>query len=165
MHGTLSYYTYHKCRCEACKKAKSEWRRHNRLQNIAREQSRERAARQRYKMWNPIRLQDYHKAYTLKHCDKKRDATLQQTYGISSMQWDQIFDIQKGLCQICQKPLHKYHNPEGKRAAAIDHDHKSKRVRGLVCYTCNRTKIGTNTLETAKRLVTHLESDFDGRKL
>lgn len=42
---------------------------------------------------------------------------------------------QGGTCAICQKP------PKGK-ALAVDHDHKTKRVRGLLCYADNKYLIG-----------------------
>lgn len=94
---------------------------------------------------------------------KARTSRLRQEYGLTPEQWDQIFFLQKGLCPICEKPLNKYGNSEGKRAAAVDHDHKTKRVRGLVCHVCNRSRIGTNTAETAQRLLQYLSSSFDGR--
>lgn len=86
-------------------------------------------------------------------------------YGLTSKQWDAMFDRQGGKCPICDIDLPKYGDSKGRRAAAIDHDHKTKRVRGLVCHVCNRSKIGKNTVESTKRLLAYLKSDFDGRDL
>lgn len=97
------------------------------------------------------------------HKNKQRSWTLQQKYGISIEQWNAMFDRQNGLCPICEKPLYKPDNAAGRRAAAVDHDHKTGRVRGLTCSNCNRYAIAKNTLETAKRLVTYLASEFDAR--
>lgn len=36
------------------------------------------------------------------------------------------------VCEMCGRPC-----PTG-RALAIDHDHKTKKFRGLLCYVCNR---------------------------
>ena len=94
-----------------------------------------------------------------------RESRLRNNFGLTSKQWDMIFDLQRGLCPICDKPILKPNNSEGKRAAAVDHDHKTGRVRGLVHDRCNRFKIAGNTAESAKRLVTYLESEFDGRSL
>ena len=40
---------------------------------------------------------------------------------------------QGGLCKICQQP-----EKEGTRLC-VDHDHKTGRIRGLLCRRCNRT--------------------------
>jgi hypothetical protein len=96
---------------------------------------------------------------------QSREYHLQKKYGITTAQWDKLYDLQKGLCPICLKPVYKPGNKHGKRAAAVDHDHKTKRVRGLTCYRCNRFKIGRNTAESVRRLLDYLESELDGRKL
>ena len=96
----------------------------------------------------------------------RRKRMLWQQYQMTPEQWETLYNQQNGQCPICLGTLHKPHNEQGHRAAAVDHDHgKSKRVRGLVCHVCNRSRIGKNTPETAKRLIDYLESDFDGREL
>lgn len=42
-----------------------------------------------------------------------------------------LLRLQKGGCAICQ-------NPPKSRRLAVDHDHKTGRARGLLCYRCNR---------------------------
>lgn len=91
---------------------------------------------------------------------------LKKRYGISSAQWHRIYLRQKGLCPICLGPLRKPGNKEGRAASAIDHDHKSGRVRGLLDYYCNRRIVGRHRdTEKLKRLVAYLDDDFDGRKI
>mgnify|MGYP001588454847 FL=1 len=94
-----------------------------------------------------------------------RNQRLKQTYGINGKQWDALFDLQNGICPICLAPLRKPLNKDGKRASSVDHDHKSGRVRGLLCHRCNKYRVGNNTLETAQRMVVYLSSDVDGRTL
>lgn len=95
-----------------------------------------------------------------------RDKRLLKTYGITPEQWLKIFQRQKGKCPICLKPILKPDNDEGKRAASVDHDHVTGRVRGLLCYRCNRFIIGRNrTTDKLHRVIKYLESDFDGREL
>ncbi len=94
-----------------------------------------------------------------------REKSLQKKYGITSEQWEKMYELQKGKCPVCTKPIYKPQNKYGKRAAPVDHDHKTGRVRGLTCYRCNRFRIGRNTAESAKRLYDYLVSDFDGRDL
>ena len=95
----------------------------------------------------------------------KRNQRLQETYGITVQQWNHLFAIQNGTCPICLAPLRKPLNKDGKRASSVDHDHKSGRVRGLLCHRCNKYRVGNNTLATAQRMVAYLASDVDGRTL
>ena len=86
-------------------------------------------------------------------------------FDITPEQWDKMYSLQKGLCPICGKRLHRPGNKDGKRAAAVDHDHSSMVVRGLTCLACNRWKIAKNTAESARKVLEYLESGFDGREL
>lgn len=97
---------------------------------------------------------------------KDRNKYLKAHYGITSAQWDKMFERQGGKCPICLRPLRKPGNKEGKPASAVDHDHKSGRVRGIVDYYCNRRVIGRHReTDKLKRLVAYLDSDFDGREI
>ena len=87
-----------------------------------------------------------------------RRKALLKRYGITVRQYDIMFALQDGLCVGCGRP------PKTRRLA-VEHDHKSKRVRGLACHNCNRYLIAKNTAETARWLVAYLSSEFDGRTL
>jgi hypothetical protein len=60
-----------------------------------------------------------------------RDRYLRRTYGITEAQYGDLFDAGDGGCWICGRP------PKN-RALHVDHDHKTGRVRGLLCWRCNR---------------------------
>lgn len=51
-------------------------------------------------------------------------------YGINLVQYDKMLSEQAGLCAICGKT-------NGNKRLAVDHDHKTGQVRGLLCTTCN----------------------------
>lgn len=106
---------------------------------------------------NPVKKEEY------KQTAKR--AYLKNEYGITPEQWFLMYELQKGKCPICSRDLVKMWSRTKKRAAHVDHDHKTKRVRGLVCYHCNQHRVGTNTVETAQRMVTYLSSTFDGRTI
>lgn len=55
---------------------------------------------------------------------------MKATYGVDTAEYNRLLEVQKGLCRICRKA------PE-RRALAVDHDHKTDRVRGLLCTKCN----------------------------
>jgi hypothetical protein len=86
-------------------------------------------------------------------------------YNLTPEQWDRMYRLQKGKCPICQRPIFRPGNKLGKRAAAVDHDHLTGRIRGLLDYRCNRFVIGRNDSEKAKRVYEYLTSTFDGRDL
>lgn len=99
-----------------------------------------------------------------------RNKRLLDTYSITEKQWNETFKLQKGVCPICLKEIFKPGNKEGKATAHVDHDHSKKgptkgRVRGLLCWFCNRRRVSNNTVEHAKRMVDYLGSDFDARLL
>lgn len=56
---------------------------------------------------------------------------LKASYGITEAEYDRLFKLQNGRCAICMKL-------PGKVRLAVDHDHTTDEVRGLLCGTCNR---------------------------
>ena len=60
------------------------------------------------------------------------DAHLKRTYGLSIEDYNRLFAEQNGCCLICGK-----HQSNLKYKLAVDHDHKTGEVRGLLCKRCN----------------------------
>lgn len=75
-------------------------------------------------------------------------------FGLTIEQYDDINERQKGLCAICQKP----ETTKGKLRLAVDHDHKTGIVRGLLCNTCN-TALGKfyDDVDLLKSAIFYLE--------
>jgi hypothetical protein len=65
--------------------------------------------------------------------DYQRNKYYIKHYGISLETYNKIFETQSGSCAICGKPQNHF-----RRRLAVDHDHKTKQVRGLLCSYCNR---------------------------
>jgi hypothetical protein len=63
--------------------------------------------------------------------ERSRNATLQRKYGISEAQYAELLAAQHGVCAICG-------HPQRYQRLAVDHCHRTKRVRGLLCVQCNR---------------------------
>lgn len=95
----------------------------------------------------------------------KRGKYLLEKYGITEKQWNKLFNLQGGVCPICLKPLLKPGNKEGKRAAAVDHDHRTGKVRGLLDFRCNFRVVRRMSAAQALRVSNYLNSDLDGRNL
>jgi len=60
-----------------------------------------------------------------------------------------MFVEQGGCCKICRKPPKK-------NRLAVDHDHETKIVRGLLCLRCNYALGGFDSLLLAERVVEYL---------
>lgn len=55
-----------------------------------------------------------------------------KTYGITSEQYEALYEAQGGACYICQRA-------KGiTKKLSVDHDHATGYVRGLLCTTCNK---------------------------
>ena len=69
-----------------------------------------------------------------RYIDKEREREIQYKYkyGITSEMFESLWNNQSGLCAICCKVLRK-----ADRGYAIDHNHETKKVRGLLCNQCN----------------------------
>ena len=64
----------------------------------------------------------------------KRKADLKANYNLTLVQYQALLTRQKGRCAVCgsktsKSKRHKY--------LVVDHDHRTKQIRGLLCVKCN----------------------------
>ena len=110
-----------------------------------------------YRTKNKEKVQAHQRAYYLRNKDlvkrranesrlrlRKKDPhynrkkNLKREYGITPEEYQRLYDRQAGLCAICRKPERTRENHSGGiRPLAVDHDHQTKKVRGLLCGRCN----------------------------
>lgn len=98
------------------------------------------------------------KAWKAAHPESERATNrkryLRVTYGITPEQYDDLLEAQRGRCACCGTD-----EPGGRRRNTfhVDHDHKTGRVRGLLCHSCN-IGIGAlgDTLEGVERAAAYL---------
>lgn len=64
--------------------------------------------------------------------DKERETQFKYRYGITKADFDQMWEEQAGECAICFNTL-----TLELRGYAIDHNHETGEVRGLLCNRCN----------------------------
>lgn len=57
-------------------------------------------------------------------------------YGITGEQYWALYQFQNGRCWICQRATGKT------KRLAVDHDHETGEVRGLLCGRCNHDVLG-----------------------
>jgi len=88
---------------------------------------------ERQKEWvknNPEKVRAAQKKYRKANPDVGINGHLLRKYKITLEQYNELFEKQNGRCAICkQKPT--------KRRLDVDHNHKTGKVRGLLCLACN----------------------------
>src|SRR5690349_757828 len=67
-----------------------------------------------------------------RNCSFHRAYYRQRLYGIKPEAYQALVESQAGRCAIC-----KTIPTTQKRALAVDHDHATGRIRGLLCHYCN----------------------------
>lgn len=69
--------------------------------------------------------------------DKARDSRLRRRYGITLIDYNKMLDEQGYKCAICGAKHADY-----KYGLVVDHNHRTGRVRGLLCSYCNTNVVG-----------------------
>lgn len=75
-----------------------------------------------------VRARD--RVYCAKNRQKKESQRKVREYGVAPDDLKRMLAHQGGVCAICG-------GLAGKKGFGVDHDHDSKKVRGLLCQTCN----------------------------
>lgn len=85
--------------------------------------------------------------------EKRRIGLLKYHYSITLNEYNDMFEKQNGCCKICFR-----HQSEFKKSLAVDHDHKTGKIRGLLCSHCNRG-LGSfyDNVEILKNAINYLE--------
>lgn len=94
------------------------------------------------------------RANSVAHNERLRNSRYKYRYGITLEDYNRMFAEQGGVCKICKKddPGRKQSNH-----LAVDHCHKTGRVRGLLCLKCNKGLADFNEdLELFKKAMEYL---------
>ena len=82
---------------------------------------------------------------------------LKYEYGITLDDYNKMFNEQEGKCAICQR-----HQNELTRTLCVDHDHKTNKVRALLCVTCNTdVSVVENRLEEMTKYINKHRKDVN----
>lgn len=54
-------------------------------------------------------------------------------YGITETTYQELLERQNGICALCGRP----ETANGRKRLAVDHDHGTSKIRGLLCVGCN----------------------------
>lgn len=64
----------------------------------------------------------------IKHHGSTRSFHLKRRYGVDATEVEWMILQQGGKCAVCRE----------KTAKHVDHDHRTRKVRGILCFNCNR---------------------------
>lgn len=78
------------------------------------------------------RCLEYAREYRKKYPDRTMATNLKVKYGITRAEYDNKLSEQNNACAICNKPREKH-----SRNFAVDHNHATGNIRGLLCDGCN----------------------------
>jgi hypothetical protein len=82
---------------------------------------------------------------------KRQEWALRSRYGLEASTYMTMYKQQGGKCACCEGPLDL-------KAANVDHDHATEKVRGLLCSDCNvmlgRAK---DSVEVLRRAIKYLK--------
>ena len=88
--------------------------------------------RRKWSALNRDRENDTARKWREKNPRRNLNNILVRNFGLKVEQYEKMFKDQNGACAICEKQ-----DTNGKRLA-VDHDHKTGKIRGLLCDRCNR---------------------------
>lgn len=105
------------------------------------------------------------RAYLKSHRDQYprnwKDWDLQRNFGIGLHEYGKMLVSQNGKCAICKQEETEKRNGNIK-SLAVDHNHSTGKVRGLLCSSCN-TALGKfkEDVEILKNAISYLQSHLE----
>jgi hypothetical protein len=84
---------------------------------------------------------------------QSRDRYLQRTYGITEDQYNALLKKQNNGCAVCLRDQSCFTT-----RLAVDHNHVTKEIRGLLCNYCNRRMVGRHRdAELLRRIADYVD--------
>lgn len=124
---------------------------------------RARAYFREWKKKNADKVRGYDRAYRAKKGDTlrlarkayKRDLNLRTNYGVTASEFESLAAAQSNKCAICAVEMSR---GRGRTGAQLDHNHSTKKTRGVLCHGCN-TGIGLfrEDVESLRAAVVYLD--------
>jgi Recombination endonuclease VII len=84
------------------------------------------------------------------HKKLERKSYLKKRWGLSVEEYQKMSEAQDHKCAICQQVETE------NRSMAVDHDHKTGKIRGLLCRPCNTSLAQFENTDSLSRAVEYL---------
>lgn len=95
---------------------------------------------------------EYYKRRYLESPDWQIRRKMKQCWGLTLEEYKELLNLQGNRCAICGT------QDFGSRNAPIDHDHKTGKIRGILCQKCNRgLGLFLDNTEILKNAIRYLE--------
>jgi hypothetical protein len=130
-------------RCKECAKI---YRKQHHLKNLQKDKQKSKEWRERnvnhrkqHYQENRDRILSKSKDYYKNNPDAHRNYLLKTKYGITLEEYNRLLEKQNGVCAICHQKSNTVDKRSGKiKMLAVDHNHKTGKIRGLLCEVHNR---------------------------
>lgn len=76
----------------------------------------------------------HHANNSQKYRISSRKSNLKRQYGLTENDYNDLLEKQNNRCAICKTKI----PDKRKKFFCIDHNHKNKKIRGLLCNKCNK---------------------------
>lgn len=124
-----------------------------RLAYYAEHRERFAAASRKWSKTHPEQRNATKRAWYARNKEHQKRVVRLRMYGITADKYQELFTQQGGVCAVCRKPCITG------RMLAVDHCHKTGKIRGLLCSPCN-SALGfvKDDLTRLEALVSYLRS-------
>ena len=94
-----------------------------------------------------------------KSSEERRRSSLMSKFKMTEVDYNKIYNQQNGKCAICGSASY---GKAGATKLAVDHCHKTGKIRGLLCFNCN-TMLGKvkDSIETLESAIIYLKKHTD----
>ena len=134
-----------------------EEKKQNRKEQYLKHYKKERDNGKKYYQKNKEKILKRQKENHKKYPHKRKGYSLKYGYGITLDDYNKMFEQQKGKCAICKR-----HQNNLTRTLCVDHDHKTNKVRALLCVTCNTdVSVVENRLEEMTKYINKHRKDVN----
>jgi hypothetical protein len=122
-----------------------------------------RAAKMTYRSRHPDRVREADKAYTIKYYQGNRKVIQERIrlrkYGLTADELNQMRVDQDFSCAICHIAIAADRGTAARNAEHVDHDHRTGKVRALLCSPCNRTLgVVDDDIDRLRAMIEYLEA-------
>lgn len=94
--------------------------------------------RRQWQEANREKMRAYSREWQKSNEIKSAEKSLKKKYGMVMRDYEVLLAAQGGVCAACKRPEREVANGKIRRLA-VDHDHGTGKVRGLLCGGCNRS--------------------------
>jgi len=111
-----------------------------------------------YVLKNKTRISAQRKEFRKNNSESIAGQKLQWSYGISILEYNHFLSLQNHCCCICNM-----HQSTLSQRLAVDHDHKTGKIRGLLCGKCNKgIGLFKDSIELMRKAINYLDKKQEG---